>query len=84
MKREEKIKMLKAIKDGLLMQKDIRPPKFMVLIEGLNGGWDCHGEFITSDRMKQIEKDIEESSQRRVNCGLSPDVLIKLEYKKGK
>lgn len=85
MKRDEKIQLLQAIKDGLLMPEDIRPAKVIVLIQKREGGWKTESlkkEVIhyTNKEFKILSKDFEAASQKRVNCGLKPDIMIKVLF----
>jgi hypothetical protein len=85
MKREEKIKLLQAVKDGLLMPEDIRPARIIVIKQMRTGGWqtqNLNGEAInyTEIEMESFKKDFETSSQRRVNYRLDQDIIIKISY----
>lgn len=89
MNRKEKIKLLQAVNTGLLMPEDIRPAKFYIFKQDLKGGWktECPDNLVLHFTDAEIEEQIssiEAASQRRVNCGLDPDLIIRLVYVDGK
>ena len=81
MKREEKIKVLKAIQEGRLSPEDIKPAEVYVFSQREDGeseGWTSKfGEF-TEKQFEDFCKEKDELNHRRLAVGLSPDMIVRI------
>jgi len=85
MTRKEKVKLLQAIKAGLLLPEDIRPAKVYVFFQYKEGGWEMRmktgdNKLYTDAEAESLINQIQDASDRRVKCGLEPDHIIRVVY----
>jgi hypothetical protein len=82
MNRKEKIKLLEAVRDGLLMPEDIRPAKILVAFQrDFADGWEMKNEageeqYFTVTEFETIKQEIFAASERRQRCGMETDKII--------
>ena len=83
MTRDQKIKALKAIKEGQLSPQDLKPAQVFVFTQKERGdgqGWtSAIGEF-TDLQLYEFIKEREEINHRRKYVGLPSDTIIKVVY----
>lgn len=83
MTRDQKIKALKAIKEGQLSPQDLKPAQVFVFTQKERGdgqGWTSEiGEF-TDLQLHEFIKQREEINHRRNHVGLGPDMVIRVVY----
>lgn len=83
MTRDQKIKALKAIKEGQLSPEDLKPAQVFVFTQkerGTGEGWTSEiGEF-TDLQLDEFIKEREEINHRRNHVGLGPDMVIRVVY----
>lgn len=85
MTRKEKVKLLQAIKAGLLLPEDIRPAKVYVFFQHEDAGWEMRmktgdNRLYTDSEAEAMIKQIQDASDRREKCGLKPDNVIRVVY----
>lgn len=87
--RKEKIKLINAVRDGLLMPGDLRPAKIHTFFEKKTENGTLWEESFR-DEIKQILNDSElqeflnkltESNDRRLKFGLEIDRIIRVVYR---
>lgn len=79
MKRNEKIKLLQAIKEGKICPADLDEKQVLVFYRR-SEGWEHEGRILTNDEYDEIKLRYDKRNRSRTAAGLEEDVFITVTY----
>lgn len=81
MKREEKIRLLNAVRSGLLKPEDLIPKNGSVFFCKIDGSYENNGEILTKQEYEAYIETLRLRRERRRLAGLPDEYIINVIYK---